>query len=808
MRRRFLCGLLITFAFIFSAFAQEDEGDWFWEKPITKIDFEGLKNVKKSDLNGITSSYIDESFTEDTYNDLLDRLYALDLFEDIEPYAKHDSKNNDSVLLVFKVTEHPVITKVSFWGNQKVRNGELREKIKIKTSDVYVESKVLIDERSLRDYYLEKGYSDVKVSHRIEETDDGVNVVFVISEGSNTVIREIHTSGNTIVSERVLKNKLKLKEVSFLKDGAFQNTTLEMDKRTIISYYQDRGYVDATIMDVKIDNEYNADKQRQELIITFYIQEGYQYTFAGLTLTGNEIFSNEVLLPLMKLRVGSIFNATKFEEGIAAITGKYYENGYMTNEFYRIPDKNSEKKEIAYNLTIRENVRSHIENVIIKGNTKTKDAVIRREIPIESGDIFSRDKVMNGLRNLYNLQYFSNVLPDAQPGSEENLVDLIYTVEEQSTTSLQMGMTFSGVSDPDDIPVSLYFKLENSNLFGEGKSISASTTLSKAEQSIDLSYSQSWLGNLPIAFSESLSLSHTKTYAQTNQFLPDLSLNQYYYYMSYEGWTASLGTAFSRRWTPNFAIITAAIGMNNSLSNYNYDENIYTPVDLGLSVFANRWGLSNSVFTSLSIDDRDINYDPSKGWFASERLTWYGLMPVLEKEFFLRSDTKLEGYLTLFDIPVTDNYNFKAVFAAYTGLTSIFPTPGSYISDSNKAYIDGMFNGRGWVEAYKYDGARGKAMWSNKAEIRFPIVPGIIGFDIFHDAIVIKDSMTSLFNETSLNDFYFSFGPGIRFLIPQFPLHLMFTWRYRIEDGNPYWGLKNINDDAFQFVLSFNLVNR
>ena len=808
MRRRFLCGLLITFALIFSVAAQEDEGDWFWDKPITKIDFEGLKNVKKSDLTGIISSYIDEPFTDETYNDLLDRLYSLDLFEDIEPYAKHDPKNADSVLLVFKVEEHPVISKITFWGNQKIRNGELREKIKIKTSDVYVEGKVLLDERSMRDYYLEKGYSDVKVSHKIEQTEEGVNIVFVINEGANTVIREIHTSGNTIVSERVLKNKLKLKEVSFLKDGAFQNTTLEMDKRTIISYYQERGYVDATIMDVKIDTEFNADKQRQELIITFYIQEGYQYTFAGLTLTGNEIFSDEVLLPLMKLRVGAIFNATKFEEGIAAITGKYYENGYMTNSFYRIPDKNAEKKEIAYNLTIRENVRSHIENVIIKGNTKTKDYVIRREIPIEPGDTFSRDKVMNGLRNLYNLQYFSNVIPDVQLGSEENLVDAIYTVEEQSTTSLQMGMTFSGVSDPNDIPVSLYFKLENSNLFGEGKSVSASTTISKAEQSIDLTYAQNWLGKLPVAFSESLSIAHKKTYAQTNQFLPDLSLNQYYYYMTYEGWTASLGTVFSRRWLPNFAILTGAVGMNNALSNYTYDENIYTPVDLGLSVFANRWGLSNSVFTSLSLDDRDINYDPSKGWFASERLTWYGLLPVLEKEFFLRSDTKLEGYLTLFNFAVTDNYNFKAVLALYSGLTSIFPTPNSYISDSNKAYIDGMFNGRGWVEAYKYDGARGKAMWSNKVELRFPIVPGIVGLDLFYDAIVVKENTTKLFTETSLNDFFFSFGPGIRFLIPQFPLHLMFTWRYRIEDGNPYWGLKENPNDAFRFVLSFNLVNR
>ena len=75
----------------------------------------------------------------------------------------------------------------------------------------------------------------------------------------------------------------------------------------------------------------------------------------------------------------------------------------------------------------------------------------------------------------------------------------------------------------------------------------------------------------------------------------------------------------------------------------------------------------NSLFASISLDNRDISYDPSKGWFASERLTWYGLIPGLEKEFFLKSETKLEGYLTLFDVPLTEDFNLKGVLAAYTG---------------------------------------------------------------------------------------------------------------------------------------------
>lgn len=806
MKKSLLITIFLLFAFAFSGFAQ-DSDEWYVNQPITKIDFEGLKNVKKSDLNGVTSYFIDKPFTDDNYNELLDRLYALDLFEDIEPYAKHESKNNNNVLLVFVVKERPVISSINFSGNRKIRNADLREAIKSKATDVFVEGKILLDERIIRDHYLSKGFTNSKISHIVEETPTGVKVTFKIDEGTNTVIKEIKFSGNTITSARTLKSKLQSKEVGLIKDGAFQQSTLEADKKIIVSYYHERGYIDANVIDVKIDSAENEAKQRQEYTITFVIQEGTQYKYSGIKVTGNEVFSESELVSKMKLREGSIFNEVKFQEGLANMTGLYYEFGYMAADFYPIPIKDIDRKEISYEIKVTENKRSHIENIIIKGNTKTKDYVIRREIPIESGDVFSRDKIVNGLRSLYNLQYFSSIIPEPQAGSEDNLVDLVFTVEEQSTTTLNFGMTFSGVTDPNEIPISLYGQIQNTNLFGEGKSISTKLTLSNTQQSIDFTYGQNWIGNLPIAFSQSLSFSHSNSITQTNWYSPTLGLDQYYYYMTYEGWTGSLGTAFSRRWMPDFAILTAGAGITNSLTNYIFDENLYTPTDLGISLFANRWGLLNSVWTSFSMDGRDISYDPTKGWFASERLSWYGLIPGLEKEFFLKTDTKLEGYLTLLDAPLSDNYNLRFVLAGITGFTSLFPAFNSTISESNRLYIDGMFTGRGWDDLYKTSSARGQALWTTQVELRVPIVPNIIGIDLFHDTAVIKSDFSQMFSSVTLNDFYFSFGPGIRFLIPQFPLHLMFTWRYRIQDGKFQWG-DSADPGAFQFILSFNITNR
>ena len=176
MYRKVLAGLFLAFVSVFTLSAQSDE--WYWNQPISKIDFNGLKNVKKSDLTGITSSFIDAPFTDETYNDLLDRLYSLEYFEDITPFAKHASNTSDDVLLVFEVVERPVIKTVNFIGNHKIRNGELRDQVKNKASDIYVESKILIDERLIRNYYLKKGYNASYVSHNIEETPDGIIVNF------------------------------------------------------------------------------------------------------------------------------------------------------------------------------------------------------------------------------------------------------------------------------------------------------------------------------------------------------------------------------------------------------------------------------------------------------------------------------------------------------------------------------------------------------------------------------------------------------------------------------------------------------
>ena len=782
-----------------SDISDSDDDTWYYGAIIKSVNFKGLKSVSSKEVEGIVSGFYGKEFSDDVFADMMDRIYALDMFEDISPEALPGDMKRKTVAITFTVKEKPVISRIIIRGNKQLRTVEIKDAITQKEKDIFNEAKLSIDERAIRDHYLEKGFTNIQVSSSTKETSKGIEVTFNVNEGNSTVVAHINFSGNKVISAKTLKKKIKLKEVGIISKGAFQESMLEADRQAILLYYANEGYIDAEVVDITQASEVNEKKNRNELTITFVISEGSQYTYDGVSFVGNKIFDDETLQSKVKLRKGTIFNQTKFNEGLMAVADLYYENGYTANRFQQVPQKDVEKKTIAYQFMIMENVRSHVEEIIIKGNTKTKEHVIKREIPIEAGDIFSKAKVTTGLRNLYNLQYFSAVVPDVVPGSEENLVNLIVTVEEQSTTSIEFGVTFSGVSDPDDLPFALFVKWQDSNVRGSGRSLSANATISTGTQTVGLGYGASWFKDLPISTSISTEFSHSSLTAYRNKINRDGTVDYDSYYMDYEQWKWTSGLSLGRRWTPDFAIISWTGGITGSLKNNVYDEDVWNPYDASISEYANRWGWQNSIWTAVSVDDRDINYDPSTGWFASQRFTWYGLTPI-ETEYFLRTDTKLEKYFTLLRLPVTESWAFKLVLMGYSGLSMQFPKPGTGIGDSSRLYIDGMFNARGWTSIYKK--VRGKAMWSNILELRMPLVPGVLALDFFGDMAVIKEEPNQL-SDIKLSDFYGSMGPGIRFTIPQFPLRLLFANTFRLNEN------KDIEwDKNWKFVLSFNITNK
>lgn len=796
----FICLLL---SISVSGFSQDSE--WYYGKPIKNIFFDGLVTIKNSDVTSVTNQYLGFPFSDDLYTELLSKVYALEFFnDDISTEALPADAQKTAVIIRFKVTENPVLSKVSFTGNSQIKSPEIRDAVSLKEKSILIQSKIPVDERSIRDLYLSKGFTNIRVSSSVETKDDGtVALLFTINEGKSTIVKTLLFEGNQSFAQRTLKNELTQKEKSLFDKGSFQESYIELDKQSILKYYRDRGYVDVAIMDVKRDVFFNEDDKRDELTLTYVIREGSQYTYKGTSISGNTLFTTEQLLSKIPMKDGEIFNATRFNEGIRAVYDVYVETGYTSNLFMPQEIKDSNNKTISYTIEIVEKPRSYIERIVIRGNEKTKEEVILREIPIDTGDVYSQTKIQNGIRNLYNLQFFKNIYPDVQQGTEENLIDLIVEVEEQSTTGVEFGFSFSGISDPNSSPVSFFARLTDSNFLGSGRTVGADVSLSVDQWSLGGKFYENWLFGQPISLGVSANVGMKSLTTEQEMYYPGLN-NSTDYMMDYDSFTTGIDVSLGRRWQPNFAIISLTGGIGSMINKNFYDASIYYPADMTVRAANENWGLTNTIYSAISFDDRDLYYDAAKGWFASQKISWTGFIPSVENQFFFRSDTKAEGYLTLLNKKVSDIWNMKFVLYGYSGFSFLVPGGQTEIAPSNKLYIDGMFAGRGWGNLI---GQKGQALWSNNFEFRFPVVTGFMSVDAFYDVAFLKDTIQDM-NTLSLNDAYMSWGFGLRLTIPQFPLKFLLAAPHTIRDGKFMYKNSANNAWPFEFVLSFNLVNR
>ncbi|MDR3335497.1 MAG: outer membrane protein assembly factor BamA [Treponema sp.] len=817
----------------FSGFAQESV-EWYQGKPIKTVVFDGLKHVSAAELEGVTEAYIGKAFSDELFLDIQGRLYALEYFELISPSAVPGDLEGNSVILRFTVTERPTASRIIFSGNAHLRRNELLEVVVLKVNDVVNQMKLRLDEFAIQNKYLEKGFPDVQVRSETQLSRDGVSmtVTFFIEEGEKMAIEAFVFEGNSIFSSRTLRGQLSLKAKSLIHDGAFQEAKLIADQGAVTQYYHDRGYIDAAITDV-IRETRKDEKDNNYMTITFKIVEGKLYNFAGVEFEGNKIFTTQQLSALIYSRQGEVVNARKVEADLQRVADRYYEDGYIYNAINREPLKDPDNGTIAYKITIVERGRAHIEHILITGQKKTKPEVILREIPLEPGDVFSKTKVLDGMRNLYNLQFFSAVAPDTPPGSEDGLMDLVFTVEEQPTTDIQVGLTFSGTSDPDQWPVSAMLKWNDRNFLGYGNLVGAEVQASWDTQSGSLQYTHRRIFGLPLSGSFDFTAQHTNRRALMDNMAPYFygdeeaafpdgfnSYSEYYnagkipaneFLMKYTQWKLSVGASTGYVFSTVLGNLSLGVGIRSGIIRNTYDESLYRPFDPTIRERNNQWTPVNSFWASIALDQRDIYYDPSKGYYGIQRVGYYGIFPI-EQEHYLRTDTKAEWFLTLINAPVTEKWSFKAVFGIHSGLSFIFPQPfrdKAVVEAVNQLAVDGMFVGRGWNSEY-YN--KGFALWENWAEIRIPILPGIFAFDFFFDAAGVKDTPTHFFQQFSLEDMRFSFGGGLRFSIPQFPFRLSLAKRFKVVDGVLEWqkGAIFSNDkpaSGLDVVFSFALSN-
>lgn len=812
--------------------SQNASEDWFWNKPIAGFQWEGLHYANRNDLDSLLRGYVGTIFSDAVWTEIQAKLYALDWFESIEPVALPAGDSKDKIVIKFIVAEKPSISSIRIVGNSALRTSELLDAASSKNNSIYSEDKAKADMLAMQKLYLQKGYPDAKVEFETSPSPQDpsrIILTFKVSEGTAVVVRKILFSGNAAFSAQTLKSQVTLKEAGLFQKGAFEESKLAESRTAIEDYYASKGYIDAKVVDVLKNYVKDEKDQKNYLEITFVVSEGKQWTFGGLVFEGNTVFPTSRLASLITLKQGEPLNYKRLLADKQKVDDLYLESGYIFNSIEMTQNRDEATGSISYKISIVERDRAHIGSITFKGNTKTKDYVIAREIPLEVGEVFSKSKIIDGLRNLYNLQFFSSVEPEIHQGSAEDLMDIVINVEEMSTASIQFGLTLSGLGQDSSFPLSGSVKWSDSNLGGTGKNLQLNMTLSPDEQSLITSFGQNWLFNKRISQSLSFTIQHAvKQTAQdsvapifstedipdpytaegsgTNEWNGLLSSVPDAYLMDYEDYTFSLGYSLGYVFKVPKADIGLAGGASSALSMDSYDTTKYRPYEKYMRDNNGVWVLKNSIFGRVYFNNLDYWYNPGKGVFLSQRLTYTGFMP-MEQQFYIRSDTKAEFYLTLFSIPFSPTWTFSPVIGVHSGLQALFDQPWRTLAlTKDWVYIDGTFNVRGWDELY---GGKGTMVWENWLELHLPVVPQVLSIDGFLDAGAMKtqdgwldmtlDDPAASAGALGWKNFAFSTGFGVRFLIPQFPFRLYLAKRFVFDGSAVTW---KTAAGSFDFVLS------
>ncbi|MFP4643809.1 MAG: outer membrane protein assembly factor BamA [Spirochaetales bacterium] len=828
-------------------YAQDD--DWFMDEPIRDITFSNLDSVSESELEGIVEPYIDEPFTDRRFNELQNRLFALDYFTDLVPEAV-EPPEGDGVIIDFRVEERPAVSEIRFEGNRNVRANQLIDEIVTASGDLVTESSLRSDASAIEEYYRSEGYSRVEVDFELGDVDDSNQrrVTFEISEGSRTTIEEIRFSGNSFASAGSLRRTIESSEQSIFNSGVFREGNLERDREEIQRYYAERGYVDAEVVEIE-EEVVDEEDDRERLRLTYFIEEGEQWVFGGFTFEGNEIFSDEQLRAATRMSEGSVLNRVRLEQDFDSVLDIYREGGYLFNEIDLEEERDRDENEIAYTVNIVERGRAHIENIRIQGNDKTADEVILREVPLEEGDVFSLTRLREGLRNLANTQFFTNVQHDIPEGTAPGLLDLVLTVEEAPTTDLTFGLSFGGGgTSADGFPVSGQIGWQDRNFQGEGQTVGLELNAAPGNQRLSLNFQERWFRDIPWTVGGDISVDRNvrsnepqdvldpigsgvpdpftgeyvfteetdhdgETYEAGEPFPgtpseeelddDDLNLATDYeeaggrsaipdeYLMEYTEWDVGLGLNTSRRFRTPYGELELGTDGRTSVTYLTYDDDTYRPFNSEIRSNLRDWRFVNRLGFNAQLDSRDLFFSPSTGGLARQDVRFVG-GPLGGTRHYIRTDTRLEQFYTLWDRPVFENWNWKGVLAAHTSLGVQFPTfyrwgDGDLFDPGTDAIrIDGATSARGWPSA------AGEARWNNWIELRQPLSEDIVWFDTFADAVALYDDRSDIF-ETQRQDFLFTLGAGFRFTVPQFPIRLYLGKRFAIDDdGQVDWQEGNL----------------
>ncbi|KRR08322.1 outer membrane protein assembly factor BamA [Bradyrhizobium jicamae] len=458
--------------------------------------------------------------------------------------------------LVVTVVENAVIGRIAFEGNKKVKDDQLSAEIQSKPRGTFSRPMVQSDAQRITEIYRRSGRYDVRVTPEIiEQPNNRVDLIFTITEGTKTGVRSIEFVGNVAYSSYRLKDVIKTREsnlLSFL-GGAdvYDPDRVEADRDLIRRFYLKNGYADVQV--IAALTEYDPDKKG--FLVTFKIEEGQQYRVASVDFqTSIPTLDAASMRSFSRVNVGSVYNAEALEKSVEEMQIEASRRGYAFAVVRPRGDRNFEAHTVSIVFAVDEGPRTYIERINVRGNTRTRDYVIRREFDLSEGDAYNRALVDRAERRLKNLDFFKSVKILTEPGSSTDRVILVVDLEEKSTGDFSVS---GGYSTTDGALAEV--SISERNFLGRGLYAKAAVTYGQYARGGSLSFVDPYLFDYRVAlgldlfYREQLANSYIAYGTKTLGFSPRL------------GFTLREDLALQLR----YSIYQQQIQLPNSLANCN-----------------------------------------------------------------------------------------------------------------------------------------------------------------------------------------------------------------------------------------------
>ncbi len=445
-------------------------------KRIDRVQFRGNRKVEDDAIRVNLISRVGGELDPAKVSEDIRAMWKMGFFEDIKVEA--EPTDQGGVIITFVVTEKPSIRKVYVSGNDELELEKINEVLDLKRDAILDIGKVKKNTEKIKDLYVEKGYYLATVEHQVRPVNESeVDVWFIVDEHSKVEIRQVDFIGNEKVTDEELRANIGTRTggfFSFLTDtGIFQEEAFERDLLIITAYYYDRGFINVKLGSPQI----RLSRDKKYMYLAIPIDEGPVFNIGSIDFKGDLIGDKAKYYKRLRIGEGEVFNRSKVGQDIVRLNDYYRNKGYAYVNVTPLTSIDLEKKTVALTFEIEKGKKVYFERINVRGNSKTRDKVIRREMKISEGELYNQTNLEISRRRITALGYFDKVDISTKRGSSDEFIEVNVEVGERPTGTFQIGAGFSSVEN-----FIAQAQISQNNLFGRGQTLALSAQLSGLRQ--------------------------------------------------------------------------------------------------------------------------------------------------------------------------------------------------------------------------------------------------------------------------------------------------------------------------------------